>query len=75
MARQSNAAYWAQRMKNMEEALLDHSYTYVENLDCQFANAVQEIEKSIAVWYQRFADTVTALPARKSTPTRPICKD
>lgn len=56
MARQSNAAYWAQRMKNMEEALLDHSYTYVENLDRQFANAVQEIEKSIAVWYQRFAD-------------------
>ena len=50
MARQSNAAYWAQRMKNMEEALLDHSYTYVENLDRQFANAVQEIEKSIAVW-------------------------
>lgn len=56
MARQSNAAYWAQRMKNMEEALLDHSYTYVENLDRQFANAVQEIEKSITVWYQRFAD-------------------
>ena len=56
MARQSNAAYWAQRMKNMEEALLDHSYTYVENLDRQFANAVQEIEKDIAVWYQRFAD-------------------
>lgn len=43
-------------MKNMEEALLDHSYTYVENLDRQFANAVQEIEKDIAVWYQRFAD-------------------
>lgn len=36
--------------------MLDHSYTYVENLDRQFANAVQEIEKSIAVWYQRFAD-------------------
>lgn len=56
MARQSNASYWAQRMKNMEDALLDHSYTYVENLDKQFAAAVQEIEKDIAVWYQRFAD-------------------
>lgn len=56
MARQSNASYWAQRMKNMEDALLDHSYTYVENLDRQFAGAVQEIEKDIAVWYQRFAD-------------------
>lgn len=25
MARQTNAAYWAQRMKNMEDALLDQS--------------------------------------------------
>lgn len=56
MARQNNASYWAQRMKNMEDALLDHSYTYVENLDKQFAAAMQGIEKDIAVWYQRFAD-------------------
>ena len=27
MARQTNAAYWAQRMKNMEDALLDQSYS------------------------------------------------
>lgn len=67
MARQSNAAYWAQRMKNMEEALLDHSYTYVENLDRQFAAAVQEIEKSIAVWYERFANNndITLADAKK----------
>ena len=31
MTRQTNAAYWAQRMKNMEDALLDQSYSYVEN--------------------------------------------
>lgn len=37
MARQTNAAYWAQRMKNMEDALLDQSYSYVENLEKQFA--------------------------------------
>lgn len=55
MARQSNADYWAQRMKKMEEALLDHSYTYVENLDKRFAAAIADIEKSIALWYQRFA--------------------
>ena len=36
MARQTNAAYWAQRMKNMEDALLDQSYSYVENLEKQF---------------------------------------
>ena len=43
MARQTNAAYWAQRMKNMEDALLDQSYSYVENLEKQFATAQAEI--------------------------------
>ena len=55
MARQTNAAYWAQRMKNMEDALLDQSYSYVENLEKQFAAAQAEIERQIALWYQRFA--------------------
>lgn len=55
MAKQTNAAYWAQRMKNMEGALLDQSYTYVENLGKQFATAQVEIEKQMARWYQRFA--------------------
>lgn len=55
MARQSNAAYWAQRLKNMEDALLDQSYTYVENMEQQFAAAQAEVEKEIAAWYQRFA--------------------
>ena len=55
MARQNNAQYWAQRMKNMEEALLDQSYSYVQNLDAQFARAQAEIEKQITVWYRRFA--------------------
>lgn len=56
VARQSNELYWAQRMKNMEEALLDRSYEYVENLNRQFAAAIREIEKDISTWYQRFAD-------------------
>ena len=55
MARQSNATYWAQRIKSMEEALLDQSYSYVENLEAQFSRAQAEIERQIAVWYQRFA--------------------
>lgn len=55
MARQSNAAYWAQRFKNMEDALKDQSFSYVENLDRQFAKSIAEIEKQIATWYQRFA--------------------
>ena len=55
MARQTNAQYWENRIKNMEEALLDQSYAYVQNLDTQFAHAQAEIEKQIAAWYQRFA--------------------
>lgn len=51
--------------------MLDHSYTYVENLDRQFANAVQEIEKSIAVWYQRFADNNDILHIILPPLTRP----
>lgn len=56
MAGQSNADYWAQRMKNMEDALKDQSYTYVENLDAQFTAAQVEIEKQMTMWYQRLAD-------------------
>lgn len=57
MARKTNnAAYWAQRMKNMEDALLDRSYDYVENLEKQFSIAQAEIDRKIARWYQRFAD-------------------
>lgn len=55
MARQSNAEYWAQRIKNMEDALLDQSFSYVENLEAQFSHAQAEIEQQMAAWYQRFA--------------------
>ena len=50
-----NADYWAQRMKNMEDALLDQSYSYVENLDAQFRAAEAEIERQMSAWYRRFA--------------------
>ena len=52
---QRNADYWAQRMKNMEDALLDRSYSYVENLDAQFRAAEAEIERQMSAWYRRFA--------------------
>lgn len=55
MARQTNAEYWAQRMKNMEDALKDRAYSYVENMERQFATAQAEIERQMARWYQRFA--------------------
>ncbi len=52
----NNADYWAQRMKNMTDALEDKSYEYVKNLEEQFDRAISEVEKDIAYWYQRFAD-------------------
>lgn len=55
MAGQSNADYWARRFKNMEDALKDRGYAYVENMERQFALAQAEVEKQIAAWYQRFA--------------------
>ena len=55
MARQNNPAYWSQRMKLMEDALKDHSFSYVENMERQFMAAQAEVERQIAVWYQRFA--------------------
>ena len=67
MAGQRNAAYWAQRMKNMEAALQDQSYRYVENLERQFAAAQAEIERQMAAWYQRFAinNEITLAEAKK----------
>lgn len=40
----------------MEDALLNQSYSYMENLDAQFRAAQAEIERQVAAWYQRFAD-------------------
>ena len=40
----------------MEDALLNQSYSYMENLDAQFRIAQAEIERQVAAWYQRFAD-------------------
>lgn len=55
MARKNNPAYWSQRMKLMENALKDRSFSYVENMERQFMTAQAEVERQIAVWYQRFA--------------------
>lgn len=67
MDRQSNAAYWARRLKKMEEALLDLSYAYVENMERQFAIAQGEVDSQIAAWYSRFAanNEITLADAKK----------
>lgn len=67
MPGQNNAAYWAQRMKRMEDALKDQSYAYVENLERQFRSAQAEVQRQLAAWYQRFADNngLTLADARR----------
>lgn len=50
-----NSTYWANRMRILEEALLDTGYEYVQNLEAQYEAAIRELDKKIAAWYQRFA--------------------
>lgn len=50
-----NDAYWNNRMRILEEALLDTGYEYVQNLEKQYELAIAEIDRKIAAWYQRFA--------------------
>ena len=51
----NDTAYWSQRMKLMEDALKDRSFSYVENMERQFAIAQAEVERQTAAWYHRFA--------------------
>lgn len=50
-----NDAYWANRMRILEDALLDTGFEYVQNLERQYDKAIRDIETDIAHWYQRFA--------------------
>lgn len=62
-----NDAYWANRMKILEESLLDTGYEYAQNLERQYTAAIQEVEKQMASWYQRFAvnNEITLAEAQK----------
>ena len=64
---QRNGEYWARRMKMLQDALLDQSYSYVENLEEQFRAAEAEIERQLSVWYARLASNndITLAEARK----------
>lgn len=50
-----NSTYWANRMRILENSLLDTGYEYVQNLEKQYDLAIAEIDRKIAAWYQRFA--------------------
>ncbi len=49
-----NAEYWANRMRILDDSLLDTGYDYVKNLEKQYDIAITELDKKISAWYQRF---------------------
>ena len=69
-----NDRYWANRMRILEESLLDTGYDYVKNLERQYATAIQDIESQIAKWYQRFAteNGITLAEANKLLTTQEL---
>ena len=69
-----NKEYWAERMRLLEEALLDKSYEYVKNLDEQYELAIKSIEHAMRIWYQRFAkeNFVSLTEARRLLTTQEL---
>lgn len=69
-----NDKYWANRMRILEETLLDTGYEYVENLERQYDTAIRAVEEQTAAWYQRFAknNSVTLAEARRLLTTREL---
>ena len=69
-----NDKYWANRMRILEEALLDTGYEYVKNLERQYDLAIRSLEKEIEAWYQRFAknNSITLLEARRLLTTKEL---
>ncbi|MCM1440364.1 MAG: minor capsid protein [Roseburia sp.] len=69
-----NDAYWANRMRILEESLLDTGYDYVKNLEQQYDSAIRAVESQISVWYQRFAaeNGITLAEARKLLTTQEL---
>lgn len=62
-----NSEYWRERLKILEDSLLDDSYEFVKNLEHQFDLADKALEAEIAAWFQRFAkeNEISLAEARK----------
>ncbi|MGE7840112.1 minor capsid protein [Lysinibacillus sp. NPDC093712] len=48
-------SYWQKRFEMLEQAQHNKSATYYKDLEKAYIQTMQEIEKDIARWYQRFA--------------------
>lgn len=62
-----NGAYWQNRMRLLEKAMLVKSYGYVQNLEAQYERAIRQLEAQMKIWYQRFASAngITFAEAQK----------
>lgn len=69
-----NNQYWTNRMRILEESLLDTGYEYVQNLEKQYSIAIKDIETEIAGWYLRFAkeNNITLAEANRMLTTKEL---
>lgn len=59
--------YWAKRFNMLEQSQHDRGAEAFSEIDRKYRRAIREIERKIAVWYQRFADNngITLQEAQK----------
>ncbi len=62
-----NRKYWQKRSEQLQEALLNKSDTYYDDLERQYKLAFSDTEKEISAWYMRFAknNSITYAEAKK----------
>lgn len=51
-----NNDYWIKRHESLQQSLLEPTDKYLGELEEAYTEAIKDIEKDIALWYQRFAD-------------------
>ncbi len=51
-----NKDYWIKRQEDLQNSLMDKAEDYTAEIEKGYTAAIKELEKQIAVWYQRFAD-------------------
>ena len=51
-----NKDYWIKRQEDLQDSLMNKAEDYTAEIEKGYTAAIKELEKQIAVWYQRFAD-------------------
>lgn len=56
MTKNKNIDYWRKRFEENQKNILKPTDNYIVEIEKIFKQAENDIEKEIALWYQRFAD-------------------